>query len=108
MKKNKLLKLVIFGPINKEKIIRETIEKLNGGRVGNYSGWTFTSRGITRVQALDGAKPAIGKVGFVEKIEEFRMETTCHASELSKLVEAIKKVHPYEQVPIDVLEILEV
>lgn len=107
MRKNKLLKVVVFGPIDKEKIIREKIESVGGGRVGHYSGWTFVSRGLTRVKALEGATPAVGKVGVVEKIKEFRLETTCYSGELKSLVKAIKEVHPYEQVPIDVFEIKE-
>ncbi|MFA5894660.1 MAG: hypothetical protein WC851_02700 [Candidatus Shapirobacteria bacterium] len=105
-KSKKLFKVVVFGPIESEKIIRKTIEKLAVGRIGKYSGWTFCSYGITRVRAMPGANPAKGQVGKIEKIKEFRMETACFETEKNKLIEAIKSVHPYEVVPIDVFEVV--
>lgn len=107
-KSKKLFKVVVFGPVECEKEIRKTIERVGGGRVGNYSGWTFCSYGITRVMALPGAAPARGEVGKVEKIKEFRMETTCFESEIKNLIKEIKAVHPYEVAPIDVFEVVEV
>ena len=107
-KSKKLFKVVVFGPIESEKIIRKTIERMGVGKVGKYSGWTFCLHGITRVRALPGANPARGKVGKIEKTKEFRMETACFETEINKLIEAIKSVHPYEVVPIDVFEVIEV
>lgn len=107
MKVNKLLKVVVFGPVEVEEKIRKTIEKAAAGKVGNYSGWTFCSYGVVRVKALAGARPALGKVGEAVETKEFRMETVCFESELVDLVKRIKSVHPYEVVPIDVFEIKE-
>lgn len=107
-KNEKLFKVVVFGPVECEKEIRKTIETVGSGKVGNYSGWTFCSYGITRVMALPGSSPARGEAGKVEEIKEFRMETACFESELKKLIEEIKLIHPYEVVPIDVFEVVEV
>lgn len=107
VQRNKLLKVVVFVPLESEKVVREAIVNVGGGKVENYSGWTFCSYGITRVKALPGANPARGNVGKMEKIKEVRIETTCYELELKQLVAAIKKVHPYERVPIDVIEIRE-
>jgi len=82
MGKSKLFKLVVFGPVESEKVIRKVIESAGTGKVGSYSGWNFCSYGTTRVKALIGANPARGQVGKVEEIAEFRMETVCFEEEL--------------------------
>ena len=103
---NKLYKVVVFCPIKYEKTIIKVIESFEWGRVENYTGWSFVSRGVTRVKALPGAHPTIGQVGKVEIIKESRIETICYKSELKQLIAAIKKVHPYEVPAIDVVEII--
>ena len=48
------------------------------------------------------AHPAIGKTGRLEEVKEERIETVCFKKDLDKIIKAIKKVHPYEEVALDV------
>lgn len=52
--------------------------------------------------SLDGANPTIGEVGRPEEVVEERIETVCYEKDLGKVIDAVKKVHPYEEVAIDV------
>lgn len=48
----------------------------------------------------------IGKVGKLEEVEEERIEVTCERALVEVVVAAIKKVHPYEDVALDVYELV--
>jgi hypothetical protein len=52
-----------------------------------------------------GAKPAIGKKGKFEKVNEIRFETIVPAGKLKDVVAAMKKAHPYEMPAFDVFKL---
>ena len=56
---------------------------------------------------MEGANPTIGKVGILEKVEEERVEAVCERSKLTDIIKAIKTVHPYEEVALDVYSLEE-
>ena len=41
-------------------------------------------------------------------MEEERIETICPKDKIKEVIEAVKKVHPYEEAAIDVSEVLEI
>lgn len=100
------VKIVVFVPLTHTDVVREEIGKSGGGRIGNYTFCTFSSRGVGRFKAGDGAHPAIGKVGEIEAVEEERIEFVCEKERAREVIAAIKKVHPYEEVAIDVYPLL--
>jgi putative NIF3 family GTP cyclohydrolase 1 type 2 len=51
---------------------------------------------------LEGAKPAIGKRGRIEKVNEVKLESVVPAEKVRAVVAAIRKAHPYEEVAFDV------
>ena len=72
------------------------------GKIGNYSHCSFSSKGIGRFNPQEGAQPQIGSVGNLEEVVEERIEVTCSRELLNSVIEAIKKVHPYEEIAYDV------
>jgi hypothetical protein len=95
-------KIAVFVPVDAAAAVREAIGRSGGGRLGNYSFCSFSTRGIGRFRPESGAKPAIGHVGTLEEVEEERIEVTCDGELVEAVVAAIRAVHPYEEVPIDV------
>ncbi|MES2203446.1 MAG: Nif3-like dinuclear metal center hexameric protein, partial [Patescibacteria group bacterium] len=61
--------------------------------------------GTGRFTPGPGANPTLGIVGKPEQVEEERIEVTVDAAALDDVVAAIKKAHPYEEVPIDIYEL---
>jgi hypothetical protein len=82
--------------------VREAIGKAGAGNIGNYSFCSFSSKGIGRFKPEKGAHPAIGGIGKLESVEEERIEAICNRCILKDVVAAIKKVHPYEEVALDI------
>ena len=98
----KMVKLVVFVPVSHGNAVREAMGKAGAGVIGNYTFCTFTMEGIGRFRAEDGANPSVGKIGKLEKVTEERIEIMCRKDIVKKVVAAIKKVHLYEEVPIDI------
>lgn len=75
--------------------------------MGNYTHCTFSSVGKGKFLPGKGANPSIGEVGKFEEVEEERIETLCPKEIVKKVVKAIKKVHPYEEVAFDIIPLVE-
>lgn len=99
------LKLVVTVPLNHADIVRDAMGKAGAGKVGNYSFCSFSSRVTGRFRPEVGATPHIGTVALLEAVEEEQIEVNCTKEILEDVVAAIKAVHPYEEVAIDVYQL---
>lgn len=55
---------------------------------------------------LRGARSAYGEIGQIQVVEEEKIETLCDRQKVKAVIEAIKKVHPYEEVDFDIIPLL--
>lgn len=98
----KMYKIVTFVPINDAEKVRMAMGDVGAGILGNYTHASFSSRGTGRFIPREGAKPAIGKVGKLEEVEEEKIEVICQKEKVKYVVAAIKATHPYEEIPIEI------
>lgn len=98
----KNIKIVVFVPETHTDVVREAMGKAGAGKIGNYSFCTFSSKGIGRFKPEQGANPHIGQVGKFEEVIEERIETICPREKLQDVINAIKEVHPYDEVAFDI------
>lgn len=98
----KNVKIVIFVPETHTDIVREAMGKAGAGKIGNYTHCTFSTKGIGRFKPEQGANPHIGEVGTLEEVVEERIETVCERTKLDAVIDAIKSVHPYDEIAYDV------
>ena len=98
-------KLVIFTPLTHSDIIREALGKAGAGVIGNYEYCSFSSIGY---RGNEKSNPSIGVALNYEKVEEEKIEVIVNQSVLKKVIEDVKKVHPYEEVAFDVYKLEEV
>jgi dinuclear metal center YbgI/SA1388 family protein len=99
----KLKKLVVFVPKSHEEIVREAIGKAGAGSIGDYQYCSFSSSGTGRFLPGEAANPFIGSNGNLEVVEEVRVETIYPAHLEKRLVSAMIKAHPYEEVAYDLI-----
>ncbi len=104
---NNIVKIQTYCPIDAADDVRLAIGKAGGGKIGNYTYCAFLTSGHGYFLPLDGANPAIGKVGIVEKVDEVKIEFVCDTEKVNGVIEAIKKAHPYEEVPIEIYQLLD-
>src|SRR5690606_3035438 len=101
-----LVKLVFFAPKSHADIVRKAMGDAGAGQMGNYSHCSFSSIGHGRFIALEGANPAIGEIGKPEVVEEERIETLCQKDKVGKVIEAVRVVHPYEELDYDIISLI--
>jgi hypothetical protein len=96
------VKIVVFVPETHTDVVREAMGHAGAGKIGNYSHCTFSSKGTGRFRPEQGANPHVGEVGKFEEVVEERIETICPIEKLDQVIAAVKKVHPYDEVALDV------
>lgn len=98
-----MYKLVVFVPEKALEKVRKAICSAGAGKIGKkYDNCTFYARGTGTFRPLAGARPHIGKVGKLEKAKEYRLETIVAKKHLKKVIAAMKRAHPYEEVAYDI------
>ena len=101
-----MVKIVVFVPLTHTDIVRKVIGDAGGGVIGNYTYCSFSSRGVGRFNPQKGANPTIGEIGKLEEVEEERIEFVCPRDKAKQVIAAIKKVHPYEEVALDIYPLI--
>lgn len=102
----KQVKIVVFVPKTHTDIVRQAMGDAGAGKIGNYSHCSYSVDGIGRYKPTEGAKPFIGKIGKFEEVEEERIECVCNKKIARDVISAIRKVHPYDEVAIDIYPLL--
>jgi len=100
MEVDKFVNIMVMTPIDHADAVRSAMGEAGAGRLGNYQYGSFAVKGTGRFIPQNKAQPTIGKVGELESVEEELIEVLCEESILEKVVEAIEKVHPYEEIGI--------
>ncbi len=102
-----MLKIVTFVPVADAGKVRNVMSDAGAGVLGNYHHASFSTRGIGRFIPAAGAQPVIGEIGELEEVEEERIEVICQEDKVREVVAAIKKVHPYEEVPLEIYQLID-
>lgn len=98
-------KLVVFAPREAADAVADAIFASGAGRIGNYTSCSFRSPGTGTFFGEEGANPAIGQAGQLERAEEVRIETILPISRVEQVIAAMKKSHPYEEPAFDLLQL---
>ena len=85
--------------------VREAMFGAGAGHIGDYSHCSWTVAGAGQFLPLDGASPAVGAVGALERLPEARIEMIAPAKVRAAVLTAIRGAHPYEEPAFDVLEL---
>ncbi|TND09805.1 MAG: dinuclear metal center protein [Bacteroidetes bacterium] len=102
--KNGLLrKLITFCPDNKADEVREALFAAGAGQIGNYDSCSFNTAGTGTFRAGENTDPYVGKKGELHKEPETRIELVYPAHIEGRLVSALLKAHPYEEVAYDLV-----
>ncbi|GGH26604.1 Nif3-like dinuclear metal center hexameric protein [Paenibacillus segetis] len=98
---DKLYKLVVFVPKEHHQRVLDAILNAGAGWIGNYSHCSFNIEGYGTFVPREGTDPYLGTQGKMEKVEEIRIETIVPQSARNKVIQAMLKSHPYEEVAYD-------
>ena len=104
-----MCKLAVFVPEAQVGEVSDAIFGAGGGNIGpegKYSRCSFRTGGTGTFQCGLASKPAIGKPGSFEEVDEFCLETVVPADKLADVVNAVLAAHPYEEVAYDVFPVM--
>lgn len=100
---SKLLKLVVFVPVDHSSSLLNSLCSAGAGKIGNYDFCSFSSNGIGTFRPLSGAKPFNGEMGQLSKINEDRIEVVFPEYRKREILMAMKTTHPYEEIAYDLI-----
>jgi dinuclear metal center YbgI/SA1388 family protein len=95
-------KLVVFVPATHTNKVAEAMHLAGAGMIGEYTKCSFRTLGTGTFKGSEKSNPKVGVKGKVERVEEIKIEVLVDSFNLKKVVSAMKKVHPYEEVAYDV------
>jgi dinuclear metal center YbgI/SA1388 family protein len=98
----KLKKLVVFVPEEQSHQVKEALGDAGAGAIGKYSHCLFSSQGTGQFKPGEGTNPFIGRLGEIEQVSEDRIETIYPEHLERKILQALFKAHPYEEVAYDI------
>ncbi|MBT9153145.1 MAG: GTP cyclohydrolase 1 type 2 [Firmicutes bacterium] len=105
--RTKTFKLVVYLPTTHLEAVTAAMVQAGAGKIGPYSHCSFRSLGVGTFIPASAASPFVGKVGQLEQVEEIRLEMPVGEDNLKKVVGAMRRAHPYEEVAFDVLPVHE-
>jgi dinuclear metal center YbgI/SA1388 family protein len=95
-------KWVIFVPPENAEALRAAVFAAGAGQIGDYSGCSWSVTGTGQFLPGEGASPAIGSVGAVERVVEDRVEVIAPARARREVLSALRAAHPYEEPAFDI------
>ncbi len=104
-KNETLYKLAVYVPKTHVDVVRTALGNADAGHIGNYRECSFTTEGEGRFKPCEGANPYIGSEEALESVNEVKIETIVPQRILDKVISAMIKAHPYEEVAYDLYKL---
>ena len=95
-------KLIIFVPEKNLDSVAQAIFENGGGVIGEYTHCSFRTKGRGTFKGSEKTNPTTGKKLQYEKVNEIKIEIIVDSWKLDKVMEAVRKVHPYEEIAYDI------
>ena len=96
-------KLEIFLPASHLPALQRALQEVDAGHIGRYDCCLSYAPVTGCWRPLEGAAPYLGSVGEISSGPELKVEVTCRTEQVERTVEAVKRVHPYEEPVINVI-----
>jgi len=99
--KGELQKLATFVPKEYAEKVRDALFKAGAGNIGNYDSCSFSQSGKGSFRGNEKTIPFAGEKGKLHFEDEIRIETIFPKYLQNNIIDALKNVHPYEEVAYD-------
>ncbi|WEK37636.1 MAG: Nif3-like dinuclear metal center hexameric protein [Candidatus Pseudobacter hemicellulosilyticus] len=104
-KEGTLKKLYTFVPLARAEAVKEAIFQAGGGHIGQYSECSFGTEGTGTFKGGPGTNPFVGEPGARHAERELRIEVVLPAWLQHRVVAALLRAHPYEEVAYDLVNL---
>ncbi|MFS4494202.1 Nif3-like dinuclear metal center hexameric protein [Maribacter sp. 2308TA10-17] len=100
--KRTIKKLTTYVPHADAETLKTALFEAGAGNIGNYSHCSFVNEGTGSFQAESDAKPVKGNIGDIHLEKETQIHVTYQKSQEGKVLNALFKNHPYDEVAFEV------
>lgn len=104
------VKIIVYVPVTHVDSVREALASVgvgegitDGPQRNNYSESFFQGFGEGIFRPLEGANPAIGRIGELTRVKEIKLESIVTEDQIERALRKLKKVHPYEEPAYDLI-----
>ncbi|WP_241386973.1 Nif3-like dinuclear metal center hexameric protein [Rhodococcus sp. CH91] len=98
-------KWVVMVPAESADAVRAGLFAAGAGALGNYRECCWTTSGTGQFRPVEGADPAIGSIGDLERVAEDRIEVVAPRRSRAAVLAALREAHPYEEPAFDIIEL---
>jgi len=98
-------KLTVYIPEGHLEAVKEALFAAGAGCYEQYDRVCWQVLGSGQFRPLKGSKPAIGEVGQMCHVAEYRLEMICEDALVGAVTAALRAAHPYEVPAFDFVEI---
>jgi hypothetical protein len=99
--------LILTVPFSHLHDVLDALGEAGAGQIGNYTHCAFFSPGTGRFKPNEAANPTLGEKSQINEVDEYRIETFCSRNDLSAILAAIRRAHPYEEPVIYLLALMD-
>jgi hypothetical protein len=99
-------KLVVFVPREALDDVRMALFEAGAGRIGDYERCSWYAEGTGTFLGGTESSPSVGSKGREQRVAELRLETVFPEERQDEVIEALRRVHPYEEPAFDVYPLL--
>lgn len=92
-----LYQLVFYVPLEHCEAVKNAIFEAGAGQLGDYEACAWQVCGQGQFRAKDKAKPYVGAIGQLERIQEMRVECVVKAERVRNVLEVLIASHPFEE-----------
>lgn len=89
--------LVAYVPTGATAAVLAAVFAAGGGAIGAYRECAWVVSGTGQFRPVEGADPAIGEIGRLERVVEDRIEVALPRDRRAAVVAALRAAHPYEE-----------
>ncbi|WP_189224557.1 Nif3-like dinuclear metal center hexameric protein [Saccharothrix coeruleofusca] len=97
--------LTTYVPVADAARVLDALHEAGAGALGDYRDFAWTVDGTGQFRPVQGANPAVGEVGRLERVAETRVELVLDRALRAEVVRALRAAHPYEEVAFNLNEI---
>lgn len=101
------VKIFVTIPIENIEEVRNAVCQAGAGIIGDYTYCTSSTKSVGTFMPNDIAYPYIGENNKLEFVEEEKLEFVCYIDKVKTVISKLRKVHPYEEPAIDIIQLLD-
>ena len=101
------VKIRVTVPTKDTDKVRDAICNAGAGTIGEYTYCSSIYRSLGTFIPSDKAHPHIGIRNKLSRVKEDMLEVVCDVDNVKRVLDALRKAHPYEEPAIDVVPLID-